>query len=134
MSKLEQPFEYTDCKLVKVIDGDTVVLKLEKEFVLEADFGFHIKDVMHLHKTSIQTFRLLGIDTPEVVGADKAAALTATEALKTLLAKGKISVTSHGKDKFGRWLGTIVVNMEDGSSINANEYLLKEGFAKEYIK
>lgn len=132
MTKAEKVFEYDNCEVIKVIDGDTVVLKLQREFALEVDFGFHIKDEMHLHKTSVQTFRLLGIDTPEVVGAAKAAGLSAKEALQSLLEKGKISVTSHGKDKFGRWLGTILVNLEDGSTINANEYLLKEGLAKEY--
>lgn len=132
MTKIEPIYVY-DCELVRVIDGDTVVLCLHKDFSMEVDFGFHIKDEVHLHKTSVQTFRLTGIDTPEVVGATKAAGLTAKAALQKLLEGTKLRVTSHGMDKYGRWLGTILATLADGTNVNINDWLLSEGYAKIYI-
>ncbi len=131
MTTQEKEYKY-DATLVRVIDGDTIILLIEKEYVLDIDFGFHIKDEMKLKKSSVQTFRLAGINTPEITGAEKAAGNIAKEALNSLCSRGKLSVISHGKDKYGRWLGTLIINLNDGSSINANEWLISEGYAKEY--
>lgn len=137
MNTTEQKYTYP-AALVRVVDGDTVVLNLKIDYLLEVDFGFHIKDKLLFSKSTIQTFRLLGIDTPEVVGADKKAGLAAKEALEEFLAKAAaLKVVSHGKDKYGRWLGTIFADLkseegEEVTTVNVNEWLVAGGFAKQY--
>ena len=61
-------YEY-EAEVSRVVDGDTVYLTLTKEFSLEVDFGFNIKDTVILRKTARIDFRLLGINTPEVHGS-----------------------------------------------------------------
>jgi endonuclease YncB( thermonuclease family) len=108
------------------------------DYLLEADFGFYIKDKIVFSKTSVQTFRLSGIDTPEVVGAEKNLGLLAKQALQEMLGKASsIKVVSHGKDKYGRWLGTLMVETTNESGepliVNVNEWLIASGFAKPYV-
>ena len=137
MSASEQKYTY-NASLVRVVDGDTVVLDLKMDYVLEADFGFYIKDKIVFSKTSVQTFRLSGIDTPEVVGTEKNLGLLAKQALQEMLGKASsIKVVSHGKDKYGRWLGTIFADLiteeNQQTTVNINEWLVASGFARPYI-
>lgn len=125
-------YEY-EGTVVRVIDGDTVILSLKKEFSLDIDFGFHIKDTVHLHKEAIITFRLLGINTPEIVGASKADGLKAKAELERLLSLGTIKVISEKADKYGRWLATLIVTDSTGIETNVNETLVKTGFAVIYM-
>ena len=91
-------YEYR-CKVVKVIDGDTVDVDI--------DLGFGIWQMD-------ERVRIMGIDTPESRTRDKvekAFGLAAKEKLKVLL-KGrptlKTQINKHGEDmkgKFGRILG-----------------------------
>lgn len=57
-------WEY-EAEVIRVVDGDTVYLRVWKEL----DFGFYIKQ----RQSYEGSFRLLGIDTPELRGknADK---------------------------------------------------------------
>ncbi len=127
----ENPYRY-DGTLVRTVDGDTVVLKLTRVFTVELDLGFHVKTALVHTAAFEQTFRLLGIDTPEVVGETKVAGLAAKAALDKLLQGRALRVTSFKSDKYGRFLCDIVVDAGAEGSINAAEYMLANGFAKPY--
>lgn len=97
------------CKLVRVVDGDTIILDI--------DLGFHI---------SIQrSVRLLGYNSPEIFGAKKSeasfqAGIECKQELERVLGVGKklFCVTELDKsDKYGRILAKIFENLSD-SSIN----------------
>ena len=99
---------------VGVYDGDTVTLDI--------DLGFN-------HSMNNQKIRLFGINTPEVRGVERKAGLISKQRVKELILSKNVTLISH-KDKtgkYGRWLGTIIV---DG--INVNQLLLDEGLAKPY--
>lgn len=119
--------------LVRVIDGDTVVLKLFKDFPTDIDFGFYIKETILTSKSVELSFRLLGIDSPEVVGVNKAAGLLSKMELEKILKSGDLVATTYKPDKYGRWLVTIKVNLADGTVIDVAEHLVKNGFAVPYI-
>ena len=99
---------------VGVYDGDTVTLDI--------DLGFN-------HSMNNQKIRLFGINTPEVRGVEREAGLISKQRVKDLILLKNVILISH-KDKtgkYGRWLGTIIV---DG--INVNQLLLDEGLADTY--
>jgi len=108
-------YEY-QAKLSRVVDGDTLYL-----FV---NLGFRV--------TMEVEFRLLGLNTPEVVGAQKVAGLAAKSEVERVLALGPIRVVSEKSEKYGRWLATVYVKLADGTEMNLNEHLLVGGFAKPY--
>ena len=97
-------------KLLRIHDGDT--------FTGEIDLGFNVKVVM--------TFRLEGLNTPEVVGKEKAAGLVSKAFLEGKInnAKEVLVKTTNKKEKYGRYLATVFC---DG--VNVNEQLIKEGYA-----
>ena len=98
-------YEY-NCKIVRVIDGDSIILDI--------DLGFGL----WIHNESI---RLYGIDTPECRTRDaeeKAAGLLAKEFVEDALhVGGTYTLTTREKGKFGRYLGVIMLS--DKTSINA---------------
>lgn len=97
-------------RLVRVIDGDTVILEVDTGFATRRE----------------ERIRLLGIDAPEVVGADKAKGMAAKIALQDrLFGRQLLVVTEMEKvDGFRRYLGAI---WADG--VNVNEWLIEEGHA-----
>lgn len=91
------------CKLIKVVDGDTV------DVDIDLGFGIWLKD---------ERVRIMGIDTPESRTRDKVEkvfGLAAKNRLKELLGKEcvlKTQVNKDGEDmkgKFGRILGDFTV-------------------------
>lgn len=106
-------YEYR-ATVTKVYDGDTITV--------DFDLGFGIV----LKK---QTILLLGINTPEVRGSERADGIISRDALRQrILGKQVIIKTSKDKKgKYGRWLGEVFVADE-----NINQWLLNEGYAKEY--
>ena len=108
-------FEYR-ARIVRVIDGDTVVA--------EIDLGFHV--------SLRATLRLAGIDTPEVRGPTREAGHAATEYLELLLKKlagpeRQLTVRTQ-KDrtgKYGRYLAVLVAGDR-----NLNETLVQAGHAR----
>lgn len=95
------PFEY-NCKIKRVVDGDTV------DVDIDLGFGIILKD---------ERVRIMGIDTPESRTSDKVEkifGLAAKERLKELLGKDSILKTQINKDgedmkgKFGRILGDFI--------------------------
>jgi len=106
---------YYNCRLVKVIDGDTIDVDI--------DLGFEVI-------LSKQRVRLAGIDTPESRTrnlAEKALGLKAKERLIELCGE-KLQLLSLGSGKYGRILG--IPHTEEGEDIC--ELLKKEGHAVEY--
>ena len=101
-------YQYT-AKIIKVLDGDTVIIDL--------DLGFNIVLVN-------QKVRLAGVDTPES---------------RTSNAEEKLPVGSYAKietlksdnndDKFGRILGTFIA--EDGTKIN--QWMIDNNYAVVYL-
>ena len=104
-------------KLDRVVDGDTV------DAFIDLGFDTHVKRRIRLH----------GLDTWESRTRDleeKEKGLAAKERLIELLeANGnEFELISHGLDKYGRSLGTVLIN-----SINVNEKLITEGHAEKYV-
>ena len=109
-------YEY-NCKIVRVIDGDSIILDI--------DLGFGL----WIHGESI---RLYGVDTPECRSR------SATEKKAGLLAKGFViqalheggtyKLTTKEKGKFGRYLGTIKIDGE----LTINAALISEHLAVPY--
>ena len=111
---MSKPFYYK-CKLVKIIDGDTLRADI--------DLGFNVN-------LSAQTVRLYNIDTPESRTrnkAEKVLGLAAKDRLTELVGT-EFEVQSHGKGKYGRILGTPYNS--DGK--NVCETLVEEGHAVYY--
>jgi micrococcal nuclease len=111
-------YEY-NCKIVRVIDGDSIILDI--------DLGFGL----WIHGESI---RLYGVDCPECRSRDKeekAAGLLAKEFVEEALHVGETyTLTTKEKGKFGRYLGTIYLT--DDTSINAA--LVKERLSVPYFR
>ena len=108
------------CKILKVVDGDTVDVDI--------DLGFG----MWMHKERV---RMMGIDTPESRTSDKVEkqfGLASKNRLKELLPVGssqvlKTEIDRNGEDakgKFGRILGDFLIEEK-----RATEILIEEGHA-----
>lgn len=106
-------YEYRHVVIERVIDGDTVAL--------EIDLGnkIHWRD----------SFRLMGIDTPE---RGQPGYVEACNYLKRLLLMPLSHVETHKPDKFGRWLVDLYLDT-DGGVLHANKLMVVEGHAKEYF-
>jgi micrococcal nuclease len=110
--------------VVYVYDGDT--------FHADVDLGFRA----HMKKLK---FRMYGINTPELRGGTeetKEAARAARDRLKELVLGKQVKLYTH-KDttgKYGRWLATVHVPINDGDfnhCQNVNALLVVEGHAVE---
>ena len=113
---------------VRVIDGDTVVLRLTKVITQVVDFGFRIKDTLSLTKVIEMSFRLNGINTPEIIGAEKSLGLAARNVLETLITSKTLRVVTHKADKYGRYLVDIFI--QGDPEIHVNQWLIENWYAK----
>ena len=113
-----EKLHHYNCKLVKVVDGDTVKLII--------DLGFKIKVAVSL--------RLVGIDTPEKrssSGLEQKAAYKAELYLEKMIKNKDLIVSTKKNDMYGRYVGTLYV--KDGNEVvNINNIMLNKGLAKEY--
>ena len=106
-------------EVIRVIDGDTVVLNID------LGFKFH----------HITPCRLAGINAPELNSKDekiRAAAVASKEYLMTLLPEGmEVTIVSRKLDKYGR---PVVVFMPHYSNerYRVNELMIKSGHATIY--
>ena len=114
-------YEYK-CKIVKIVDGDTV------DVDLDLGFGVWLRD---------ERVRIMGIDTPESRTSDKVEkifGLAAKERLSSLLGSEAILDTMINKNgenmkgKFGRILG----NFRTINGEHCADVLMKEGHAVAY--
>ena len=107
----------------RVVDGDTVDVHI--------DLGF---DAWLRH----QRVRLAGIDAPESRTSDKYEkkfGLISKEVVKTWCPEGKkvlIATQLRGREKFGRILGTIYVEIGDNEYMNINHFLIENRHAVKY--
>jgi micrococcal nuclease len=109
-------YEY-NASLLRVVDGDTV------DALIDLGFSVWVKKRIRLYK----------IDAPETRTRDleeKEQGFKTKERLTELLSAndGKFTLISHGVGKYGRCLGTIIIN-----NVDINELLITEGLAKEYV-
>ena len=109
-------YEY-NASLLRVVDGDTV------DALIDLGFSVCVKKRIRLYK----------IDAPETRTRDleeKEQGFKTKERLTELLSAndGKFTLISHGVGKYGRCLGTIIIN-----NVDINELLITEGLAKEYV-
>ena len=105
-----------NASVLRVIDGDTI------DAMVDLGFSVWVK----------KRIRLYGIDAPETRTRnleEKARGFQTKERLVELLDKSnnKFVLVSHGVGKYGRCLGTILIN-----DTEINQLLIKEGLAEEY--
>ncbi len=113
------PYSY-EATLVKVIDGDSIVLQV--------DLGFDI--------LTTQTFQLAGLDAPELIGANaRDGKLVKKEVAEWLKTADRITVRcTGGKTGSGRWYASVDVYDVDGKGFCVNEELLSRGLAALSVK
>jgi len=105
-------FEYP-AKLIRVIDGDTIVV--------EIDLGFKI--------FTHQILRLKDIDTAEIFHPkspkEREEGIKAKIFVEQFLKDKKLLIKTHKTGKYGRWLAEVFADGE-----NLNQKLLLEGYQK----
>jgi len=115
------------CKVIKVVDGDTV------DVDIELGFGIMLTD---------ERVRVMGIDTPESRTSDKVEDLfgeAAKKRVKELMESDVILITQedkHGEDmkgKFGRILGDFYVERYEGKREKLTEVMIDEGHCVPYF-
>ena len=117
MAKKLDAREY-EAELIKVLDGDTIDCWI--------DLGFDLKIKKRI--------RYMGIDTWESRTRDldeKKKGLAAKARNKELLEAGRFKLKSFGTGKFGRVLGEVFVETDNGLQ-SVNQILIDEGHAYEY--
>jgi len=101
-------------KVINVVDGDTIDAIV--------DLGYSM--------TTVQRFRLIGIDTPE---RNEEGYLEATQFVREAVLDREVYIKSLKSDSFGRYLAEVFVE-DDDCNYCLNELLLEKGFAKVYDK
>jgi micrococcal nuclease len=101
-----------NCRILRVVDGDTVTLMCAEE--------------------GLESARLLGFDTPEKYSpkcaAEFIAAEKATWALRTLIQKaGRLALTHEGTDRYGRSLVRLTLDGQDVARL-----MIRAGHARAY--
>ena len=119
-------YEYR-CKVLRVVDGDTV------DVDIELGFGVVLAN---------ERVRIMGIDTPESRTSNEVEKLfgkAAKERLQELLGEIAILKTQIAKDgedmkgKFGRVLGDFVVEKWEGQPTMVSQVLIEEGHCVPYF-
>lgn len=107
-------WKFDHAKIVRIIDGDTVILSLQLGFTVSVEV----------------TVRLYGINAPESKGATKAAGLASANQLRQLLPCGcdvRIE-TLKIKEKYGRYLARIW-RADAPAEACVNDLMIRDGFA-----
>lgn len=108
-----------------VYDGDTVWL----EVLIESDVGFGIRNSTFFR---LGPCRLLGIDTPEMRGAEREQGTVSRDFVRSVLRELEwFTVRTHrdSKGKYGRYL--VEIFLPDGSSLN--DTLVEQGLAERRV-
>lgn len=109
------------CKVVKIIDGDTI------DVLVDLGFGVVIK----------QRLRLARINTEEVHSSNPEArrnAILAKRYLEDILTGKVCSIITEKTEKYGRYLAEVLLRNPDGTYFNVNDSLLDNGLATNYNK
>ena len=104
-------YEY-EAALLRVVDGDTVWLRVDCGFDLHLDMSV----------------RLFGINAPELITMEGKAVRAWMEKALPVGSKVMLKTYKDKREKYGRYLGTII---KDGQNIN--ETLVNEGLAVRYL-
>ena len=111
-------------KLDRVVDGDTI------DAMIDVGFDIWVKKRTRYMGMDAWESRTRDLDEKKKGLAAKA---RNKELLENVSAKsGYFRLTSHGVGKYGRVLGEIFIQDEDGKQYNINEQLKIEGHAYEY--
>ena len=108
-------YEYTNCEVVRVVDGDTLDIKV--------DVGFRM--------TTVQRFRLYGYNAPESSGLEGPLGRQAADRLARLCPVGtRVALRTYKGDAFGRWLCDLYVTDPDIRDLvhDAVTLLVREGW------
>jgi micrococcal nuclease len=100
-----------EAEVVRVVDGDTLLLEIQ--------LGFYL--------TARHMVRLLGVNTPELHSKDpeeRAKAQKAKEALSFYVLGQKLLIRTEKTDSFGRYLADCYLG-----DVHVNAWLLTEGYA-----
>ncbi len=149
-------FDYAVVQIIKVVDGDTVDMRIETDWRGETmhdndlllketpweDGGFHIEVKsrvwarivdgnitlgVNLKRRTAHRFRLLDIDTPERGQGNWAEATAFT---RSWLARPNLRCRTEKGDAFGRWLARVY---DPSTGEDLDDALLAAGLAKVYI-
>lgn len=97
-------------QILRVIDGDT--------YDVRVDLGFRI--------TTWQRVRLMGVNTPEIKGAEKPEGLKVKAYVETLLLGKTVLAETFKQGKYGRYL--VDITLEDGQQLSS--HLVERGMAR----
>lgn len=102
--------------VTKVVDGDTIQVKINNQSV---------------------SVRLIGIDTPETVDPRRPVGCfgkNASNETKRLLEGKEVILTKDvsNTDKYNRLLRYVYLPISGGETLFVNDYLVRQGFAKNY--
>ena len=132
----DDPYVY-NADVIRVLDGDTVRLKLWRPFKAEWDFGFFIKEEINTVRSIEINCRLHGINAPEIHGVSADILKKGQEStveLTRLLGLGKVTARTHKAEKYGRYLVELWVIDKNGKATDVNAYLLEHGFAVPFME
>lgn len=114
-------------EILSVYDGDTVTA----EFIVQAEamiLGVKTK----IEQTKTEQVRLYGLDAPELRGDERKEGIRSRDALRKMI-DGHVVVIETDNDKrgkYGRLIGTIFKE-DNGKMINVNDWLIRNGYARE---
>lgn len=104
---------YYKCSVVRVVDGDTLICKIDNGF----------------HSTQMERLRLLNVDTPEMVGSTRAKGIEAKTFTQSWIDMNSnftefpFIVHTIKTDSFGRYLAVIWNSNGDSLNDAINQYL-----------
>ena len=109
---MEEKLYHYKALVVDVYDGDTITA--------EVDLGFHVN--------IREKFRLLGINTPEIRGAEREDGLKSRDLVRDKILHKEVFIETQ-KDKqgkYGRYLAT--VHLKEGDVyLNVNDWIVQQG-------
>lgn len=117
-AELEAKLYHYRATLLKVVDGDTIKVRIDK------GFGDHMVGT----KKRPPTLRFARINTPEIRGEERPQGLVSKARVEELFAEHgpDMMIRTIEEDNFGRWLAEIW--LADGR--NLSDVLLEEGLAE----
>lgn len=117
---MTDPRYHYRCRLLDVIDGDTVELEIE--------LGFHARLTVRVRLDGIDTPELRGKTTDERRSAHDAQALVA-QWCEARADRIILRTVRDGRDKFGRLLATLI-DQDTGETVQ--QALIEAGLARPY--
>jgi endonuclease YncB( thermonuclease family) len=109
------------CKVIKVYDGDTITVAAKLPFRGSPLYRFSV--------------RLASIDSPEIKGStakECVSALKSRDALDNLIFGKIIELRNNGKEKYGRLLADVYLNVDNANDLHVNQWMLDNKLAIKY--